>query len=66
MNENPLATIPAAAYEQPVWKARGLFGHQLTVSDPAGIKRVLLDNYELREGAAGCPRLHPLRSGPLL
>jgi cytochrome P450 len=44
MNENPLATIPVAAYEQPIWHARSLFGNQLLVSDPAGIKRVLLDN----------------------
>jgi cytochrome P450 len=44
MSDNPLATIPVAAYEQPIWQARSLFGGQLLVSDPAGIKRVLLDN----------------------
>jgi cytochrome P450 len=33
-----------AAYEQPIWEARSLFGNQLLVSDPAGIKRILLDN----------------------
>src|SRR5262249_55858172 len=44
MNVNPLATIPMAAYEQPIWEARSLFGNQLLVSDPAGIKHVLLDN----------------------
>jgi cytochrome P450 len=44
MNENPLATIPMVAYEQPIWHARSLFGNQLLVSDPAGVKHVLLDN----------------------
>src|SRR5215468_2760707 len=44
MNDNPLATVPVAAYEQPIWQARSMFGNQLLVSDPAGIKRVLLDN----------------------
>ena len=44
MNENPLATIPVVAYEQPIWHARSMFGDQLLVSDPAGIRHVLLDN----------------------
>src|SRR5262249_27946555 len=44
MNENPLATIPAVAYEHPIWEAKSMFDCQLLVSDPAGIKRVLLDN----------------------
>jgi cytochrome P450 len=44
MNDNPLATIPRVAYEELIWEAKGIFGHQLLVSDPAGIKRVLLDN----------------------
>jgi cytochrome P450 len=44
MNENPLSTIPTAAYEQPFWASRSLFGDQLLVNDPAGIRRVLLDN----------------------
>src|SRR5262249_40929514 len=44
MNVNPLATIPAIAYEQPIWEAKSMFGNQLLVSDPAGIKRILLDN----------------------
>jgi len=33
-----------AAYEQPFWEARSIFGNQLLVSDPTGIKRILLDN----------------------
>jgi cytochrome P450 len=44
MNDNPLATIPVIAYEQPIWGAKSMFGNQLLVSDPAGIKRILLDN----------------------
>jgi len=44
MNVNPLATIPVMAYEQPFWEAKSMFGNQLLVSDPAGIKRILLDN----------------------
>ena len=44
MQHNPLATIPVAAYEQPVWHAKNVFDDQLVVSDPAGVKRVLLDN----------------------
>jgi cytochrome P450 len=44
MQDNPLATIPMAAYEQPIWHAKNMFEDQLVVSDPAGIKRVLLDN----------------------
>jgi cytochrome P450 len=45
MKENPIATVPLVAYERPVWEAKSfLFGRQIFVSDPAGIKRVLLDN----------------------
>jgi len=44
MKENPIATIPLAAYEQPIWESRSVLGHQFVVSDPAGVKRVLLDN----------------------
>ena len=44
MKDNPLATIPVVAYEKPIWEAKSMFGNQLVVSDPAGIKRILLDN----------------------
>jgi cytochrome P450 len=44
MKQNPFAAIPRIAYEQLIWDARWFIGHQLIVSDPAGIKRVLLDN----------------------
>ena len=44
MKDNPLATIPVDAYQQPIWPARGIFGGQVLLNDPAGIKRVLVDN----------------------
>lgn len=50
MRENPFAAIPRIAYDQLIWDANWLIGHQLVVSDPAGIKRVLLDD------AANYPR----------
>jgi cytochrome P450 len=42
--DNPLATVPMVAYEQPIWEAKSIFGTQLLVSDPSGIKRILVDN----------------------
>lgn len=39
MQDNTIATIPAVAYEQPVWEVNGLLGHQMFVSDPADVKR---------------------------
>lgn len=44
MRDNPLSAIPMVAYQQPVWAAKGAFIDQLLLNDPAGIKRVLLDN----------------------
>ncbi|MEI9993394.1 MAG: cytochrome P450 [Rhizomicrobium sp.] len=41
---NEFEDIPRAAFEKPVWDWKGVFGHQFVVSDPAGVKRVLLDN----------------------
>ncbi len=43
-SQNPFATIPRIAYEQTIWESKSIFGRQLLVSDPAGIKHVLLDN----------------------
>ena len=42
--DNGMAAIPRAAYEQPIWALR--FGpvRAFVVSDPAGVKQVLLDN----------------------
>ena len=41
---NSFETIPIAAFEEPVWEHRSLFQHFWLVSDPAGLKHVLLDN----------------------
>ena len=41
---SPIATIPRAAYEEPIWESKQFYGHTMVVSDPAGVKRVLLDN----------------------
>jgi cytochrome P450 len=41
---NEFETIPRVAYEKPVWEWKSVFGHNFVVSDPAGAKRVLLDN----------------------
>jgi cytochrome P450 len=42
--ENEMAIIPRVAYEVPVWVSKSIFGTAYIVSDPAGVKRVLLDN----------------------
>jgi cytochrome P450 len=39
-----IAAIPEAAYEQPIYELKGSFGSLHIISDPAGVKRVLLDN----------------------
>lgn len=41
---NEFETIPRPAYELPVWNWKSFFGNNFVVSDPAGVKRVLLDN----------------------
>jgi cytochrome P450 len=42
--ENGVAGIPAAAYRQPIYELKHALGRMFIVSDPAAIKRVLLDN----------------------
>lgn len=42
--ENPFENLPRPAFEEPVWQMRGFLGGGVVVSDPAGVKRVLLDN----------------------
>jgi len=42
--DNPFESIPLIAYERPVWKQLSPFGRSWMVNDPAGLKRVLLDN----------------------
>src|SRR5580704_5118345 len=42
---NQYEALPREAYEKPVWTMGGpLFGRFYVINDPAGIKRVLLDN----------------------
>ncbi|HUZ12533.1 MAG TPA: cytochrome P450 [Caulobacteraceae bacterium] len=41
---NPLEALPAAAYEAPIWRSPSILGPTFLVNDPAGLKRVLLDN----------------------
>jgi cytochrome P450 len=42
--ENNVAGIPAAAYREPIYELKHALGKFFVISDPAGIKRVLLDN----------------------
>lgn len=42
--QNQMAAVPRIAYREPVWHSQAFFGNALVVSDPAGVKRVLLDN----------------------
>jgi cytochrome P450 len=41
---NPFEFIPLPAFKKPIWEWKSFLGHQFVVSDPAGVKRVLLDN----------------------
>lgn len=41
---NEFETIPRIAFEQPIWEWKSIFGHNFVVSDPVGVKRILLDN----------------------
>jgi len=42
--ENGVAGIPAAAYREPIYELKHSLGRMFIISDPAGVKRVLLDN----------------------
>jgi cytochrome P450 len=42
--ENEFEGLPRAVYEQPIWQWNGFMGRQFVISDPAGVKRVMLDN----------------------
>jgi cytochrome P450 len=42
--DNQMAAFPRAAYEQPIWISKSIFGKAYFVNDPAGLKHVLLDN----------------------
>jgi len=42
--QNVLATVPRIAYRELIWRSRSFFGNAVLVSDPAGLKHILLDN----------------------
>jgi cytochrome P450 len=42
--DNQMAAFPRAAYEEPVYVLKSFLGTGYFINDPAGIKRVLLDN----------------------
>src|SRR5260221_4955628 len=42
--DNQFEALPRVAYEKPIWVSKNLLGHFFTISDPVGVKRVLLDN----------------------
>jgi cytochrome P450 len=41
---NSLEALPQAAYEQPIYEQKSIFGRILMVSEPEGVRRVLIDN----------------------
>ncbi len=43
IKDNQWAAIPRAAYEEPVYVSKSVFGIGYFINDPAGIKQVLLD-----------------------
>jgi cytochrome P450 len=42
--ENGMATLPRGAYEELIYEMKGFGGRALVVSDPVGVKHILLDN----------------------
>ena len=44
VNGNTYETLPQAVYEQPIYRSKSLFMGVTVVSDPDGVRRVLLDN----------------------
>lgn len=42
--ENGVAGIPAEAYRKPIYELKHALGSMFIISDPAGVKRLLLDN----------------------
>lgn len=55
--ENGIAGFPAAAYRQPIYELKNAFGRVFIVSDPAGVKRILLDNVANYPKEAGNSRI---------
>jgi cytochrome P450 len=46
VRKNPIATLTAGTYREPIFVVHTIMGDLCTVSDPAAIKRILLDNVE--------------------
>ncbi len=42
--QNEFEALPRVVYEQPIWEWKSVMGRAFVVSDPVGVKRVLLDN----------------------
>ncbi|HEY1415050.1 MAG TPA: cytochrome P450 [Caulobacteraceae bacterium] len=43
-NENAFETFPRIAYEIPVWQPKSMLNPMVVISDPEGVRRVLVDN----------------------
>ncbi len=43
---NPLRTLPAAVYQEPLFSPPGLGGRMAWVTDPAMVERILLEEHE--------------------
>jgi cytochrome P450 len=41
---NSFETVPLAAYEQPIYEQKSVFGRMLMISDPEGVRQVLVEN----------------------
>src|SRR5689334_1897117 len=44
--DNEFEALPRIAYEKPIWEFKSLIGRSFIISDPVGVKRVLVDNVE--------------------
>jgi len=42
--DNQFEALPRVAYEKPIWEFKSVLGRFFMISDPVGVKRVLLDN----------------------
>ena len=42
--DNQFEALPRVAYEKPIWEFSSVFGKSFVISDPVGVKRVLVDN----------------------
>src|SRR6478672_7237586 len=67
VRRNPIATLTAGTYREPIFIVRTILGDLCTISDPAAIKRVLLDKVEnYPKGVQQQIRLKPALGNGLL